>query len=219
MINNTKLWAIIYEVKLVGVCQENVLYNISYFGQSLPKYKNFDTPEEVLKNRILQHCSLAHREDKELGFMNVLRIYEPDAFEWKIVESKYHEYEEAQKCADNREKYYIEQNGGIMRDMDKKLNQTFNLQSGGRGDPKKIFESLEARSNKKWHKFKIHLQEFFEKEGNINILSSYICDDKYKLGQTMVSVRGGNMINFINSEERKEFLDTFPGWTWNIIEE
>jgi len=213
------MWAIIYEAKLVGVCEENVLCNISYFGQSLPKYKKYSTPEEVLKKRNLQHCSLALREDKELGFMNVLRIYGPDAFEWKIVESKYDEYEEAQKWADNREKYYIEQNGGIMRDMDKKLIQTFNLQSGGQGDPKKIFESLEARSNKKWYKFKIHLQEFYRKKGNINILSSYVCDDKYKLGQTVVSVRGGNMIHFINSEERKEFLDNFPGWTWNINNE
>ena len=213
------MWAIIYEAKLVDVCEENVLYNISYFGQSLPKYKKFSTPEEVLKKRTLQHCSLALREDKELGFMNVLRIYGPDAFEWKIVESKYDEYEEAQKWADNREKYYIEQNGGIMRDMDKKLNQTFNLQSGGHGDPKKIFESIEARSNKKWNKFKIHLQEFYEKKGHINILSSYICDDNYPLGQTIVSVRGGNMINFINYEERKKFLNNFPGWTWNILDD
>jgi len=215
--NNIEMWAIIYEAKLVGVCEENVLYNISYFGQSLPKnIKKFNSPEEVFKERKSQHYSLALRENKELGFMNVLRIYGIDAFDWKIVESKYEEYEEAQKWADDREKYYIEQNGGIMRDMDKKLNQTFNLQSGGQGDPKKIFESLEARSNKKWHKFVIHLQKFYEDEGHINILCSDICDDKYKLGQKIVSVRGGNMINFINSEERKEFLDNFPGWTWNI---
>ena len=36
------MWAIIYEVKLVDVPEENVLHNISYFGQSLPKYKNFN---------------------------------------------------------------------------------------------------------------------------------------------------------------------------------
>lgn len=212
------MWAIIYEAKLVGVCEENVLYKISYFGQSLPKYKKFNSPEEVLKSRKIQHNSLAHREPKEFGFMNVLRIYGIDAFEWKIVESKYGEYEEAQKWADNREKYYISQNGGIMRDMDKKLNQTFNLQSGGQGDPNKIFECIEARSNKAWNKFINHLQQFYKETGNIKVLSDYICNDGYPLGQTIITVRTGNMLN-INSEERKKNLDNFPGWTWNIIED
>tara|TARA_B100000768_G_scaffold181852_1_gene206891 strand:- start:89 stop:1753 length:1665 start_codon:yes stop_codon:yes gene_type:complete len=212
------MWAIIYEAKLVGVCEENVLYKISYFGQSLPKYKKFNNPEEVLKSRKIQHNSLAHREPKEFGFMNVLRIYGIDAFEWKIVESKYGEYEEAQKWADNREKYYISQNGGIMRDMDKKLNQTFNLQSGGQGDPNKIFECIEARSNKAWNKFINHLQQFYKETGNIKVLSDYICNDGYPLGQTIITVRTGNMLN-INSEERKKNLDNFPGWTWNIIED
>jgi len=213
------MWAIIYEAKLVGVCKENVLYNISYFGQSLPKYKKLNSPEELLKNRKLQHNSLALREPKEFGFMNVLRIYGIDAFDWKIVESKYAEYEEAQKWADNRETYYISQNGGIMRDMDKKLNQTFNLQSGGQGDPNKIFESIQARSNKAWNKFINHLQEFYKDTGNIKVLHDYICNDGYPLGQTIISVRSGNMLNYINSEERRKNLDNFPGWTWNIVED
>tara|TARA_Y100000389_G_C17436384_1_gene505788 strand:+ start:186 stop:1877 length:1692 start_codon:yes stop_codon:yes gene_type:complete len=213
------IWAIIYEVKLVGVPEENVLHNISYFGQSLPKYKKFNSAEEVLKNRKKQHNSLAIREPKELGFMNALRIYGIDAFDWIIVESKYVEYEKAQLWADNREKYYISQNGGIMRDMDKKLNQTFNLQSGGQGDPNKIFESIEAISNKAWNKFINHLEEFYKENGNIEIPYNYICNDGYPLGQTIVTVRAGNMLNSINSEERKRILDNFPGWTWNIIED
>jgi len=216
------MWAIIYEAKLVDVPEENVLHNISYFGQSLPKYKKFNSAEEVLKNRKLQHNSLALREPKELGFMNALRIYGIDAFDWIIVESKYVEYEqyeEAQLWADNREKYYISQNGGIMRDMDKKLNQTFNLQSGGQGDPNKIFECIQARSNKAWNTFINHLDEFNKENGNIKVQYDYICNDRYPLGQTIISVRAGNMLNSINSEERKRILDNFPGWTWNIIED
>ena len=213
------MWAIIYEAKLVGVPEENVLHNISYIGQSLPKYKKFNTAEEVFKNRKLQHNSLALREPKELGFMNALRIFGNDAFDWKIVESKYVEYEEAQIWANNREKYYISQNGGIMRDMDKKLNQTFNLQSGGQGDPNKIFECIQARSNKAWNKFINHLDEFNKKNRNIKVQSDYICNDGYPLGQTIITVRAGNMLNSINSEERKRILDNFPGWTWNIIED
>lgn len=213
------MWAIIYEAKLVGVPEENVLHNISYIGQSLPKYKKFNTAEEVFKNRKLQHNSLALRKPKELGFMNALRIFGNDAFDWKIVESKYVEYEEAQIWANNREKYYISQNGGIMRDMDKKLNQTFNLQSGGQGDPNKIFECIQARSNKAWNKFINHLDEFNKKNGNIKVQSDYICNDGYPLGQTIITVRAGNMLNSINSEERKRILDNFPGWTWNIIED
>jgi hypothetical protein len=215
------MWAIIYEVKLVDVPEENVLHNISYFGQSLPKYKKFNSAEEVLKNRKLQHNRLALREPKELGFMNALRIYGIDAFDWIIVESKYVEYEqyeEAQLWADNREKYYISLNGGIMRDMDKKLNQTFNLQSGGQGDPNKIFEAIEARSNKAWNKFINHLEEYYKENDNIEIPCKYICNDGYQLGQTIVTVRSGNMLN-VSSEERKKILDNFPGWTWNIIED
>ena len=212
------MWAIIYEAKLVGVPEENVLYNISYFGQSLPKYKKFNSAKEVLENRKLQHNSLAFRKPKEFGFMNALQIYGIDAFDWKIVESKYVEYEEAQLWADNREKYYISQNGGIMQDMDKKLNQTFNLQSGGQGDAKKIFECIEARSNKAWNKFINHLEEFYKENGDIKVRYDYICNDEYPLGQTLITVRSGNMLN-INSEERKKILDNFPGWTWNIIED
>ena len=212
------IYGIIYQAKLVGVNDENVLKDISYFGQSGPINKKLNTPEKIFEKRKSQHIQLSNNKPKELGFMYVLRTFGVDSFEWKIVESKYGNIEEVQKWLDDRERYYIEKNGGVLRDMDKKINQTFNLQSGGKNiEYKKHFESIQARSNKYWNKFILHLNKYHQENGNINIPSQYICDDGYNLGNAIVSVRGGNMLSSFNNQERKEYLDNFPGWTWNII--
>ena len=68
-----------------------------------------------------------------------------------------------------REITLIQENGGILKNMDAKLKQTLNLTSGGQGDPKKVYECILAKSrkklNKKWPAFK----KFYARENNIQI--------------------------------------------------
>lgn len=209
------LFVIIYEARLINIDEDDPLYDAPYIGQSLPTHKKFNTPEDVLNNRKKQHISLSNNADKELGFMAALKKYGRDAFEWKILEYKYLTYVEGQKWANERETYYIEINGGILKDMDNRFYQTLNLTKGGQGNPRCIYECIESRSNKQWHKFITHLEGYDKKNDNINIPSKYICDDGYPLGQNIISVRGGNMVNYNNSR-KEELLNKFPDWIWDI---
>lgn len=209
------IFAIIYEARLINIDEDDPLYDVPYIGQSLPTCKKFTTPKDVLNNRKKQHISLSNREDKELGFMAAIKKYGKDAFYWKVLEYTYLPYVEAQKWANERETYYIEINGGILKDMDNRFYQTLNLTKGGQGNPRCIYECIESRSNKQWHKFITHLEEYKKKYGNINVPCIYICEDNYPLGQNIISVRRGNMINYNNSR-KEELLNKFPDWIWDM---
>jgi hypothetical protein len=210
-----KHFAIIYEALLINIDEYDPLYGVKYIGQSIPRYKQFNTPEDVLNNRKRRHIYLSIRDPKELGLMAALKKYGEDAFEWKILEYVYLTYIEGQKWANERETYYIKINGGVLKDMDNRFNQTLNLTKGGKGDPRSIYECIESRSNKSWHKFITHLEEYKKKYGDIKVPSKYICDDSYPLSQNIISVRGGNMVNYNNSR-KEELLNKFPNWTWDI---
>ena len=206
---------IIYEARLSNIDEDDPLYDIPYIGQSLPTHKNFNTPEDVLNHRKNQHINLSNREDKQLGLQAALKKYGKDAFEWKLLEHKYLTHVEGQEWANERETYYIKINGGILKDMDNRFYQTLNLTNGGQGNPKCRYEAIEARSNKQWNKFITHFEEYKNKYGNSNVPGNYICDDGYPLGQNIISVRGGNMVNYNNSR-KEELLNKFPDWIWDI---
>ena len=212
--NEKTIIVIIYEARLLNIDEDDPLYDVPYIGQSLPRSKIYKTPEDVLRNRKKQHISSSNNVDKELGFMAALKLYGEDSFVWKVLEYKYLTYIEGQNWANEREKYYIEINGGILIDMDNRYYQTLNLTNGGQGNPRCIFECIESRSNKRWHKFISHLEEYYQENGNTKCNGKYICKDEYPLGQTIISVRNGNMINYNNS--RKEQLHKFPDWIWDI---
>ena len=211
------MWAIIYQAKLSNVDDNHVMKDIVYIGQSLPTFIT-NEPDKILQSRKQQHINKANTSSKVVGFMPMLKLH---IFDWIILETEFDDNNKAgfirlQEWANEREKFYIKLNGGILQDMNKRLLQTLNLTSGGQGDPKCIYESRMAVSNQHWNEFIAHLTEYNVKHKNININYLYICDDGYKLGQNIVSVRGGNMIGMA---ERSEILNNFEGWKWNIIED
>ncbi len=129
---DSKHFAIIYEALLINIDEYDSLYGVRYIGQSIPRCKQFNTPQDVLNNRKRQHISVSIREDKELGLMAALKKYGEDAFEWKILEHVYLPYVEGQKWANERETYYIEINGGVLKDMHYRFNHTLNHTKGGK---------------------------------------------------------------------------------------
>lgn len=214
------MWAIIYQAKLSNISDDNVLKDKVYIGQSIPQLI-INEPEKILQRRRKQHFDASIRSNKKIGFMPLLKLHGNKAFDWIILEKKVGDVSKdsfiiLQEWANEREKYYIKLNGGVLKDINKKLIQTLNLTSGGQGDPKCIYECRIARSNYCWHQFITHLTNYKEKNGHINIINTYICDDGYKLGNQIVSVRCGTMLEFF--KERREILNNFEGWTWNIID-
>ena len=107
-----------------------------------------------------------------------------------------------------REITLIQENGGILKNMDAKLKQTLNLTSGGQGDPKKVYECILAKSrkklNKKWPAFK----KFYARENNIQIPRDHkeiINGKEIKLGKIVNGIRTKGC--FLQYKDFKKWLD------------
>jgi hypothetical protein len=210
------MWAIIYQAELCDSDENNIMQGNVYIGQSLPQSRK-DEPDEILRRRMLQHLYFSKNTEKEIGFMAILKSNNKDYFKWSILEQKFDsDFIALQDWANERERHYIAINGGVLQNMDKKLKQTFNLTSGGQGNAKCLYEGIVAKSNRQWNKFISHLDDYMEINKHINIPSNYICEDGYPLGQTVVTVRQGNMLRIF--PERRTVLDNYDGWIWDSID-
>ena len=204
---------IIYQAQLVNTSNpDDVLKDVIYIGQSIKQDKS---EQDILQIRRSQHENCAKNTNKDFGFMFVLQKHGKHAFIWKVIESK--TADERLVIADwanEREKYHIANNGGIFTNIDKKINQTFNLTLGGQGNPKFYWDSMIARSNRKWQKFMEYLKKFKKEYNHYDVPCSYKVGE-YNLGKTVISVRGGNMIDAF--PERKQQLYDI-GFTGNLLD-
>ena len=86
------------------------------------------------------------------------------------------------------------------QEPEKPILQTFNLTAGGRGDPRALWQSLDARSAVKWAAAQRYLQAYYDIPGNahLRVPQSYRSppDDTYPngypLGQTVSNIRTHN---------------------------
>ena len=119
----------------------HVLKGCCYIGQTLQDFHA----------RTKKHKTDSLRNSKELGLHYLWKQFPyDDHWEICVIEEKHFDDRiSAMQWMDKREIALIEQHGGILKDMDKTLHQTLNLTSGGQGDPRKIYESLQAFSRKR----------------------------------------------------------------------
>lgn len=191
--------ALIYEWTLDGVDPEHPLFGTPYFGQVV---RRGFTHEEMFEVRKQEHVSDARRDPKETGLHWAIRVFGVNSFTVRIVETTRLPRVQAMEWANEREAALIDENGGVMRDCEprKPIRQTFNLTSGGQGDPHKNWEGVQATSRKKlmrvWPKFKA----YYEEHKNLRVPLSHP-----ELGSIVRHIRLRH--DFLAHEDFKKWLD------------
>ena len=178
----------------------HVLANCCYFGQT----------RQELDARTRQHKYDSLSDPKELGLHALWRQFPYESY-WKIylLEEEYFEnVVSAGEWMNQREITLIQENGGILKNMDAKLKQTLNLTSGGQGNPQKVYECILAKSrkklNKKWPAFK----KFYARENNIQIPRDHkenVNGEEIKLGLIVNGIRTKGY--FLQHLDFKKWLD------------
>ena len=190
------------------------LSGIPYIGQTI----------QSLKDRTTQHKRDARKDVKEgkVCGLHALYVEHPDSWKIEIVEERtftgpqLNAKTAASEWMDDREKALIKEHGGKLKDMDRKLTQTLNLTDGGqRGDPRKHWQSIEAKTRKRWQEIKPLLDAFFKEHGHVNV--PLFSSQKHK--------KLGTAVHHIRS--RKSYVTTCPeiktyleqrNFIWNVQE-
>ena len=208
-----KTWGIVYSATLVNVSEKEMLRGTPYFGQSV----RFNChPGKLSRQRWREEVNYALSHEKSVGFMAAIREFGQDAFEWKIESTLYDVRPAVQEWADKFETQLIKENGGTLIDMHPEvpIRQTFNLQPGGKQNS---FHSKDAFVSMGFAKYKTHLLEYVEQNGTSYVPLTYSTPCGYNLGITSRSVRlqGAFLLGRPQEEERREFLESLPNWSWD----
>jgi hypothetical protein len=176
------------------------LSGICYFGQTV----------KTLQQRTRQHKADSLRDPKETGLHCLWRLF-PHDDHWIISQVDRRQFdtrEEAQDWMNELEKNLIAKNGGIMRSMDRRCKQTLNLQSGGQGDARKIWEGIRAHSRKKLMKVWPAFKQFHERETHLRVRADHtetVDGTVENLGNTVHHIR--SMKTFMQFDDFRQWLD------------
>jgi hypothetical protein len=207
--------AVLYEARLEHADPSEPLWRVPYFGQAVRQ----GTAEEVFAARRRQHERDAAREDKDLGLHAVIDRFGPDSMAWRIVSFKSGPRSEMQAWANTEEIRLIDEQGGILRDMDTKLGQTLNLTKGGQGDPRAVWEGIDARRKRAYTKFKVAMAKYVGECDSALVPTAYVDDDEYPLGMRLSSFRQGSMWKGTPwQEEAKAWAQALPKFYWDARE-
>lgn len=217
-------YGIVYKHTLcIGIDEYHVLYNVSYIGQTRAQSRRGkSTPERLLDNRWKGHVNQSKNDPQELCFQGIIKLFGEDAFKHEIlheISRNLHvsdsEKEEFQKKLDDLEKEEIKIHGGIFKNPDKKIKQTFNLAPGGSGY--KQYEILKAKSMLKFEKTFTKLEEYKKKNEDLFIPQDFKCkEDGFPLGSATSHIRSKDFVTSI--EGVIERLDSI-GFIWDVRKE
>ena len=179
---------------------DHCLRGVCYFGQTI----------RGLDVRTKRHKSDSMRDPKDTGLHCLWRLFPYDDH-WVIStvqEKRFDTREAAQEWMDWLEKKFIAENGGVMKAMDRRCKQTLNLQTGGQGDPRKVWEAIRARSRVKLMKVWKALRQFLEKERHLRVPFAHVetvDDRKVNLGKIVHNIR--NRKDFLHFDDFKQWLE------------
>tara|TARA_B110000977_G_C11044003_1_gene479880 strand:- start:147 stop:1574 length:1428 start_codon:yes stop_codon:yes gene_type:complete len=203
---------VIYRAWLEQADPEEPLWRTPYFGQVV----RIGTAEALFKQRKHEHEIKAAREDKDLGFHAVLDMYGPGAIKWEILSFKSGPRTAMQELANAEEMRLIDENGGVLRDMDDRMKQTLNLTKGGKGDARAVWAGIDAWRRRALTKFKAAMEEYVAKYGSALVPKLFVAADGYKLGCALGNFRQGHMNQGIPEEaEIQAWAEALPKWAWN----
>ena len=200
------------------------LRGCAYFGQVVREANNDSTGFDARRKEHIRDAEQLRPDDSVPGFHTLLQEFGKMAFrEWGIVEVCPTDIRQRGRVACNEwantaEKRWIDENGGVMRDVDGVHGeQTLNLTHGGQGDPRKRWECMQVRSRKKYKDFKAALAHFRKKNGHCRVPDK----DKSPCGVTTL----GSAVSKVRShrryvaghQDREQELDAM-GFIWDSRE-
>lgn len=147
---------------------------------------------------------------REVGLTALIKEFGADCFHNSIVEVFCLPKEAAHVHANHREMYHIAANGGKLRDVEFRCNQTLNLTDGGQFGAQRQSEGVEALQSHRWKTFKEAILWYVSKTGNCAVPRSFVMPSGLKLGDLFHNVRQGHLID--GRPERLAFLVALPGW-------
>jgi hypothetical protein len=207
--------AVLYEAWLEHADESQPLWRVPYFGQVV----RVGTAEEVFAARKREHETDAAREDKDLGFHAVLDRFGPDAMEWRIVSSETGPRAAMQALANAEEIRLIDENGGVLQDMDAKRKQTLNLAKGGQGDARAVWAGIDARRRRALTKFQAAMVKYVEVHDSALVPQDFVDEDGCRLGQQLSGFRQGDMRKGLPEEKKiNAWAEALPNWHWDARE-
>lgn len=202
--------AIVYGAHLNGADPSEPLWHTPYFGQSLGS----GTGDEVFSTRQRQHCTRCQSNPKELGFHAVIDLFGPDAIEWWLVACNSGPRSKMQAWVDAKEAQLIFNHGGVLRNMDARLNQTLNQTEGGSGIAR--WTGFDARRRHSLHKFKTCMETYVSEHGSSLVPQEFVAEDGYRLGAQLSNFRVGQMrIGLPEQPDIEAWAESLPEWAWN----
>ena len=206
------LTTVLYEAHLEHADESEPLWRVPYFGQAV----RLGTAETIFATRKREHESKAAREDKDLGFHAVIDRFGPEAMEWRIVSSESGPRAAMHALANAEEIRLIDENGGVLRDMDAKLTQTLNLVKGGQGDPRAWWAGIDTRRRRALTKFKTAMEAHVKEYNSALVPQDYVDADGYPLGMELSDFRQGCMWKGMSDEQKsKAWAEALPKFAWN----
>lgn len=162
------IYAVIYEWVLDRIDPTHPLFGTPYIGQTV---RHGLTCQEMFDARKREHINDSRRQPKELGLHWAIRVFGEDAFTVRIVETTCLPRIQAMEWANEREIALIYEHGGVMRDCEPSapIHQTFNLTSGGQGNPHQVWEALQASSRRKLRKVWPKFKAYYEKHKHLRV--------------------------------------------------
>ena len=204
--------AVLYEAWLEHADPEEPLWRVPYFGQAV----RVGTAEAVFKVRKRKHETDAALEDKDLGFHAVIDRFGAKAIVWRIVSFKSGPRSKMQAWANAEEIRLIDENGGILRDMDAKLEQTLNLTKGGQGDARAVWAGIDAHRQRAFNRFKAAMQAYVKEYESSLVPQEYVAANNYPLGVALSNFRQGKMRKGMPEEEEiNAWAQALPNFAWN----
>lgn len=207
---------VLYCIRLKHVSETEPLYGIPYYGQAV----RVGTAENVARARWKEEVNDASKSQKTTGLLAVLCAYGEDAFEWEIVASLTGPRGWVQTLMDEGEIALIAEAGGVLRDMNRRLEQTLNLQEGGKCKTAQWWQSLEVFRQLAFTRFKSAMNAYVNEFGTSLVPYSYVDPvTRYTLGSRLAGFRVGRMRNGLpNQKEIEAWAESLPKWAWKPLE-
>jgi hypothetical protein len=208
--------AVVYRRHLIHVEDDFPLFGCSYFGQAVRSPDKYTDHFAVAKARWDAENNQATRESHELGLLAVLDMLGKDAFDDSIMDFRMGPRSEVQAWADALEKKLIDDNGGVLQDMDNAtLKQTLNITKGGKGA--KWWTAYLASRNKKFQNFKAEMEEYVKENGTALVSFKYVNPKtNCKLGLALFNFRRGSF--WAGNPEKTAIIkwaERLPEWHWD----
>ena len=205
--------AVLYRAWLEHADPEEPLWHTPYFGQVV----RVGTVEELFAKRKHEHERDAARKDKDLGFLAMLDTFGSDAVEWEVVSSKSGPRTAMQEFANAEEKRLIAAHGGVLHDMDEKLEQTLNLTEGGQGDARARWTNIDAKRRRAFNRFKVAMEAYVAEYKDALVPTKFVDEDGYRLGSQLHCFRRGRMWKGMPEEAAiTAWAETLPKFAWNV---